>query len=86
MPRRTYKKIKIGTMLGKKALEKLKEQAVREGRSMSAVLETAILSYESTEQTARVLSRQALERFLDLRFNLSLADWKTILEEDFYEQ
>lgn len=67
-------------------MDKLKEQAVREGRSMSAVLETAILSYESTEQTARVLSRQALERFLDLRFNLSVADWKAILEEDFYEQ
>ena len=80
------KKVKIGTILDEEIFQKLKERSAREGKSISALIEDAVLKYEQSEPIDRELRIKALERLLSIRFNISKEDWNAIMEEDYYEQ
>ena len=79
-------KVKIGTILDKGIVERLKERAAREGKAISSLIEDAVLKYETEDPLAREMRLKAMEQLFSIRFNVSEEDWKTIMEEDYYEQ
>lgn len=79
-------KVKIGTILDKGIVERLKERAAREGKAISSLIEDAVLKSESEGTLAREMRLKAMDQLFSIRFNISDEDWKTIMEEDFYEQ
>jgi predicted DNA-binding protein len=80
------RKVKIGTILDEEVLQRLKERSAREGRPINALIEEAIRKYEQEEAMAKELRLHAVEQLFSIRFNISDEDWKSIMEEDFYEQ
>lgn len=79
-------KVKIGTILNKVVVEKLKERSRLEGKPISNIIEEAVLRYDQTDVLDRNVRLKALQSFRAIRFNLSSEDWRTIMEEDYYEQ
>ncbi len=80
------KKVKIGTVLDEDILRRLKERAAREGRTIAALIEEAVLKYEQEEAFAREMRLRALESVFAVKFNISREDFEAIMEEDYYDQ
>ncbi len=79
-------KLKIGTILDRTVVQKLKQRALQEDKPISTIIEEAILRYESAETLEYALRVRALESVLALRFNISSDDLRSIMEEDYYNQ
>ncbi len=79
-------KTKIGTVIEEDIIRKLKEYSARENRSISEVIESALLSFFQSETKPRELRLQAVEQLCSKPFNLSPEDLKEIVEEDYYRQ
>jgi len=79
-------KVKIGTILDKKVIDKLKERSAREGKAISTLIEDAVLKYENEDSLAREIRLKAMEQLFSIRFNISDEDWKSLMEEEYYEQ
>lgn len=80
------RKAKIGTILDEEVIKKLKERSAMEGRSISAIIEEAVMKYDQSETMDRELRMRALDRLLSIRFNIGKEDWDAIMEQDYYEQ
>jgi predicted transcriptional regulator len=78
--------VKIGTILDEEVFNRLKAIARKEGRALSAIIQDAILRYGQEEQSRRDLRLNALERFLSTRITIPNDEWRSIMEEDVYEQ
>jgi len=79
-------KVKIGTILDKSIVDKLKQRAIRDGKPISAIIEEALLKYDQEESLGRELRLKAFENLLAVKFNISDDDLREIMEEDYYEQ
>jgi len=79
-------KVKIGTILDRSIVDKLKERALHENKPISAIIEEAVLHMDNSSLLDRDVRMKALESFLSTRFNLATDDWNAILEEDCYKQ
>lgn len=83
---RDVKKVKVGTILDEDIFKRLKALSLKEGRSIGAMIEQAVMKYEQEEATARDLRVRALESVFALNFNISDDDLRQIMEEDYYDQ
>ncbi|HKJ81432.1 MAG TPA: hypothetical protein VJ954_05365 [Ignavibacteriaceae bacterium] len=79
-------KEKVGTILDKNIVKKIKDRSHTEGRSISEIIQDAILKYEELEPTKLELRKSAVNRFCSKPFNLNQTDIEEILTEDYYEQ
>jgi hypothetical protein len=79
-------KVKIGTILDKGIVDRLKERSAREGKAISSIIEDAVLKYETDDVLAREMRLKAMDQLFSIRFNISDEDWNAILEEDYFEQ
>ena len=79
-------KVKIVTILDRGIVERLKARAAREGKTISSLMEDAVCKYMSEDTLERQIRLKALDQLFSIRFNISIKDWKTIIEEDYYEQ
>jgi len=79
-------KEKVGTILDKNIVKKIKDRSHREGRSISEVIQDAILKYEEIEPTKLELRKAAVARFCSKPFNLNQDEIEELLTEDYYEQ
>jgi hypothetical protein len=79
-------KVKIGTILDKRIVDKLKQRAIRDGKPISAIIEEAVLQLDRSEVADREVRLKALNSFLSMRFNLTKEDWDEIMQEDYYDQ
>ncbi len=90
MPTKTFqqksKKVKVGTILNEDILRRLKERAAKEGRTISALIEEAVLKHEQEEAYAGEMRLRALESVFSVKFNISRKDLDEIMDEDFYDQ
>ena len=82
----TNSRVKIGTILDKGIVDKLKQRAIRDGKPISTIIEEAVIKYEQEDALGRELRLRALDQLLSIRFNISDEDWKEIMEEDYYDQ
>ncbi len=79
-------KEKIGTILDKNIVRKIKDRSHKEGRSISEIIQDAILKYEDLEPAKLELRKSAVNRFCSKPFNLNQSDIEELLIEDYYEQ
>ncbi len=79
-------KEKVGTILDKNIVKKIKERSHKEGRSISEIIQDAILKYDDLEPTKLELRKAAVNRFCSKPFNLNQNDIEELLTEDYYEQ
>ncbi len=79
-------KIKVGTILDKKTVKRLKERSAREGRPMSALIQEAVMRYELADVADRALRLKALDQLFSIRFDISGNDLREIMEEDPFDQ
>ena len=80
------KKIKIGTILDEQIVQRLKERAIKEGRTISAVIEDAVMQYEQHDPLSMMVRRKAFDTYCATRFSISKTDWNDIMEEDIFDQ
>ncbi len=88
MPTRTKhteNKEKVGTVLDKDLLRKVKERSAREGRTISDIIQDALIKYNDTDSTNSELRRAAVNHFCSKPFNLSTKDINDLINEDIYE-
>ena len=78
-------KIKIGTQMEEEVLRSLKIRAAQERLPMAVVLEAAVVRYlqDDPKENAR---RNSLRRLLRKRDPLPEAQFRQILEADYYDQ
>jgi hypothetical protein len=79
-------KEKVGTILDKNIVKKIKDRSHKEGRSISEIIQDAILKYDDLEPTKIELRKSAVNRFCSKPFNLNHSDIEELLTEDYYEQ
>ena len=79
-------KVKIGTILDRGIVKRLKERSAQEGKAISSLIEDAVLKYETEDPLTREMRLKAMDQLFSIRFNISDDEWKTIMEEDYYEQ
>ena len=80
------KKLKVGTVLDEQIYQQLKERAVKEGRTISAVVSAALLAYYTTPVIDFKARREAVRRFCSTPFKLTREELEEIMELDFYDQ
>jgi len=79
-------KEKVGTILDKNIVKKIKDRSHKEGRSISEIIQDAILKYDELEPTKLELRKAAISRFCSKPFNLTLNDIEELLTKDYYDQ
>lgn len=79
-------KVKVGTILDKKTVQRLKERSAKEGRPISAIIQDAVTRYEQAAIFDRAVRLKALDQLFSMRFNISGNDIRTIMEEDLFDQ
>ena len=79
-------KQKVGTILDEEILRHLREEALREKRSMTAIVEDALASYFTSRAKDASLRLAALERLCSRPFKLTPRQLTALLEEDYYDQ
>jgi regulator of replication initiation timing len=78
-------RIKIGTILDEDTVSRLKERSLREGKSISAIIEDAVLKYDRESVLSSEIRKKAMEQLFSIRFNISNEDWNAVMDEDEYE-
>jgi hypothetical protein len=76
------KKVKVGTILDKRVVRRLKERAVREGKAMSTLIQEAIQGVDEKESFDTEQSRNAMDRFLAVTYD----DFRRVMDEDVFDQ
>lgn len=79
-------KEKIGTILDKSIVKKIRDRSHKEGRSISEIIQDAIIKYDELEPTKLELRKAAVSRFCSKPFILSSDDMEKLLNKDYYEQ
>lgn len=79
-------KEKLGTILDKEVVKKIKKRASVEGRTISEIIQDAVLKYEGTEPAKLELRKEAVKRFCSKPFNITDSEMEELLTEDYYEQ
>lgn len=79
-------KTKVGTVLDKEIVQRLREQSAIEGRSMNEIIYDALVHYFQSRLKQTDLRKAAVERLCSRPFQLTVEDLNEILEEDYFEQ
>lgn len=80
------KKLKVGTVLDEQIYQQLKERAVKEGRTISDVIQEAIVAYNAKPVIDIEARKKALRRFSSNPFDLTRQDLEELMALDYYEQ
>ncbi|KAF0151259.1 MAG: hypothetical protein FD143_2114 [Ignavibacteria bacterium] len=82
MPTRTKhteNKEKVETFLDKELIRRVKERFAREGRTISDIIQDALIKYNEAESTKPELRRAAVNRFCSRPFNLNTREINDLL-------
>ncbi|GMU87144.1 MAG: hypothetical protein AMXMBFR48_23850 [Ignavibacteriales bacterium] len=80
------KKLKVGTVLDEQIYQQLKERAVKEGRTISDVIQEAIVAYNAKPVIDLEARKRAVESFLSNPIKISRKELEEILDMDYYDQ
>lgn len=83
---RKRKRVKVGTILDEYVVKILKDRASREGKTISDVVQEAVISYNRTEHVKAELRTEAAKRLLTSPFTVSPEQLNQDIEEDYYDQ
>ncbi len=75
----------MGTILDKDVVKIIKERALKEGRTISDIIQEAVLKYNDTDIAGLEIRRKAAKNFCSRPFNLKTAELDELMREDYYE-
>ena len=78
-------KVKIGLVIDSALLQKVKERAVRDSRTISDIIQDALRNYNELDHQDIKHRVEAARRFCSRPFNLSRAEIEEIMDEDIYD-
>lgn len=78
--------MKVGTLIDKEILRLLKRKAVDEGRSLSDILQDALVKYLAGGSADQEKREAAYQVYCDRPFKLDAAQFREILEADAWDQ
>mgnify|MGYP001351642960 FL=1 len=78
-------KVKIGLVIDSELHKRIKERAVRDGRTISDIIQDALRNYNELDHQDIKLRVEAARRFCSRPFNLSRAEIEEIMDEDIYD-
>jgi metal-responsive CopG/Arc/MetJ family transcriptional regulator len=81
----TENKVKVEIVLDRDLLRKIKVRNVNEGRTISEIIQDALIKYIDTDTTKYELRRTAINRFCSKPFNLNTKEINEILNHDIYK-
>lgn len=84
--RKSEYKEKIGTVLSKEIIEKIKSKSIKEKRSMSEIIEEALKKYVNDSNDDYTIRLEAFKRFTSNKNRLSKEDIDELLNEDYFDQ
>jgi len=84
--RTSKKKQKIGTILDKEIVRKVKERSLKEGRTISEIIHDALIKYNENEVIKTELREEAAKRFCSRPFHIKVNEINRLLNEDYYGQ
>lgn len=79
------RKEKLGTILDTEIVRMIKERALKEGRSISDIIQEAVLNYNTLEQTTTAFRVKAAKRFCSSPMKISRNDLDELLNEDYFQ-
>jgi hypothetical protein len=79
------RKEKVGTVLDIHVIRKVKERSAKEGRTISDIIQEALIKYDEIDLTKAELRKTAVDRFCSKPFNLNISEVNELLNEDIYE-
>lgn len=79
-------KTKIGTILDKEILLKVKERSLKEGRTISDIIHDALLQYNENDVIKTELREEAVIRFCSKPFHIKVNEINKLLSEDYFNQ
>jgi metal-responsive CopG/Arc/MetJ family transcriptional regulator len=85
-PKEGLVKAKIGAAIEENIMRDLKDYSARKGRSMSDVIQDALMKYLHGAEKNQDLRMAALKRLCSRPFDLTSQQWDEIMEEDYYDQ
>jgi hypothetical protein len=77
-------KEKIGTILNKMVVKKLRDHSSKEGRSISDIVQDAVARYIQAEGGNRDIRLQAASRFCSRPFNLTRTELDSLSRGDYF--
>jgi hypothetical protein len=77
---------KIGTILDRKVADVLRERSEQEGRTMSELIQEAVLTYRTEDEATREQRLAAVKRFCTPFDEQKRKSLKKIMDLDYYEQ
>ena len=84
--RKSEYKEKIGTVLSKELIERVKNKSIKEKRSISEIIEEALKRYvDDTNDDSRI-RMEAFRRFTSSKRTLTREEIDELLNEDYYDQ
>lgn len=83
--KRSESKEKIGTILDKEVVRIIKERSFKEGKTISDVIQEAVLQYNESNTAKTAIRLMAVKRFCSKPFNLELDELNDLLNEDQYD-
>ena len=83
--RSSKSKEKVGTILDTDVVRIIKDRSVKEDRTMSDIIEEAVIRYNDLDVTNREIRRNAVKSFCSRPFNLKTSELEELMNEDFYE-
>jgi hypothetical protein len=83
---REPRKVKVGTILDREIVQRLKERSAKEGRPISALIEDAVTRYDQVDIVEREVRMKAIDRLFSIKFSISEDDLRAIMEEEMFDQ
>ena len=83
---RKNKRVKVGAILDEDVVKIIKDRASREGKTISDVVQEAIIYYNRTEPIRLKFRSEAAKRLLTSPFTVSPEQLNQDIEEDYYDQ
>lgn len=84
--KRTENKKKVGTVLDEEIVKKIKARSAKEGRTISDIIQDALIKYNEAEFTKSEIRKSAVARFCSNPFNIKTNELNELLNGDYYEQ
>jgi len=82
--RLTGNKKKVGTVLDKEIVKKIKERSAKEGKTISDIIQDAIIRDNEADITKSEIRKAAVARFCSKPFNIKTSELNELLDEDYY--
>lgn len=84
--KRAENKKKAGIVLDKEIVQKIKERSAKEGKTISDIIQDALIRYNEAGIAKSEIRKAAAARFCSRTFNIKTSELNKLVNKDYYKQ